>query len=132
MSAPPISGTGPGSLPTPNATDAEKDRKNPSQLRRHSPGLYATMLAPLPTPSAQEYDSNRGGAAGRVGEPRPSLRSMLTPTSKGNHEAPYMDRWAGARALRALMTSLGATGTPALARIYGWLMGYPPGWLDDR
>jgi len=170
MSAPPISGTGSGLLPTPNATDAEKDRKNPSQLRRHSPGLYATMLAPLPTPgntnggrirrsphatsglgkrqvsletvlhpdgwlptpSAQDYGSNRGGAAGRVGEPRPSPRSMLSPTAKVNLEAPSTDKWAGARALRALMTSLGATGTPALARIYGWLQGYPPGWLDDR
>jgi hypothetical protein len=31
----------------------------------------------LPTPTATEYGSNRGGAMGRTGEPRPSLRSIL-------------------------------------------------------
>lgn len=122
-----------GALPTPTASDAEKARSNPSEMRRHSPGLYAQLLAPLPTSSAQDYGSNRGGAAGREGQPvRPSLRSMLSPTATGNLNSPSMDKWAGARALRALMASHGVTGTKALARIYGWMMGYPPGWLDDR
>ena len=121
-----------GPLPTPTATDAEKHRTNPSQFRRNSPGLFAQLLGELPTPTAQSYGSNRGGAADRVGEIRPSLRTMLSPTARGNLNSPSMDKWAGARALRATMEGHGATGTAALARIYGWMMGYPPGWLDDR
>jgi len=161
-------------LPTPKRCDSEKARNNPSQLRRHSPGLYALMLAEklptpraselkaprgrtgnrteaakkragatltetlllaekLPTPTAQEYGSNNGGAQGRAPETaRPSLRTMLTPTSKGNLNSPSMDKGAGARALRALMESRGVGGTVALARICGWMMGYPRGWLDDK
>ena len=159
-----------GQLPTPNRCDSEKDRRNPSQLRRKSPGTYALLMAPelplldtprkeeatgtsahstqwnmdnrkspgaaaallapeLPTPTAQEYGTNKGGA-NPEGPARPGLRMMLTPTETGNLDCPSMDKWAGARALRSLMESHGVGGTVALARIYGWMMGYPPGWLD--
>ncbi len=39
------------------------------------------------------------------------------------------DKWAGARALAAMLRSHGLTGTAALPVTYGWMMGYPPGWL---
>ncbi|WP_249201515.1 hypothetical protein [Gluconobacter sphaericus] len=39
------------------------------------------------------------------------------------------DRWAGARALATLLRSHGLTGTAALPLTYGWMMGFPPGWL---
>lgn len=39
----------------------------------------------LPTPSASSYGSNRGGAAGRTGDVRPSLASMMTATQGPRH-----------------------------------------------
>ena len=39
------------------------------------------------------------------------------------------DKWAGARALAAMLRSRGLTGTAALPITYGWMMGFPPGWL---
>ena len=36
---------------------------------------------------------------------------------------------AGARALAAMLRSHGLTGTAALPITYGWMMGFPPGWL---
>ena len=126
-----------GHLPTPTATD-EWHRRNPSQLRRKSPSTQALLLAGhLPTPTATEYGSSNNGCPrdGRREEfatkGKPSLRYMLTPTAKGNLNSPSMDKWAGARALRSLMESLGVGGTVALARIYQWMMGYPRGWLDS-
>jgi len=89
----------------------------------------------VPTPSAQDYGSNRGGAAGRDGPERPSLRRLigttlaseprgskqqrlgtrkpdlsmlgrlLTPTATDNLHAPSMQKWAGARELMALLAS---------------------------
>ena len=124
-------------LPTPTATD-EWHRRNPSQLRRKSPSTQALLLAGhLPTPTATEYGSSNNGCPrdGRREEfatkGKPSLRYMLTPTATANLNSPSMDKWAGARALRSLMESLGVGGTVALARIYQWMMGYPRGWLDS-
>lgn len=59
----------------------------------------------LPTPSAQDYGTNQGGAAGRSGKVRPSLKTMLTPTSTDNLDCPSMQKWAGARELMALLQS---------------------------
>ena len=126
-----------GHLPTPTATD-EWHRRNPSQLRRKSPSTQALLLAGhLPTSTATEYGSSNNGCPrdGRREEfatkGKPSLRYMLTPTATANLNSPSMDKWAGARALRSLMESLGVGGTVALARIYQWMMGYPRGWLDS-
>lgn len=127
--------TGSGlSLPTPIKSDVDRGKVGLKTMTKDRRGrrLREVLTSALPTPTAQEYGSNQGGAAGRAGLKRPSLRYLLTPTKTGNLTALSMDKWAGARALRSLMTSLGASGTPALARIYGWMMGYPPGWLDDR
>jgi hypothetical protein len=38
-------------------------------------------------------------------------------------------RWSGARALADILQSHGLTGTTALPVTYGWMMGFPPGWL---
>jgi len=131
MSSHPTDGTASGLLPTP-ATRDYKDCGAPAEMRRKSPQTSQLLLAEkLPTPSASEYGTNQGGAAGRVGEKRPSLRLMLTPTSTANLNSPSMDKWAGARALREMMESLGVGGTVALAHIYEWMMGYPRGWLDS-
>lgn len=66
----------------------------------------AAMLSKVPTPSAVDYGSNRGGAAGRTGPERPSLKRTLTPTAKDNLTAPSMvEKWPGARELMATLAS---------------------------
>lgn len=64
----------------------------------------ATRLK-VPTPSAQDYGSNKGGAAGREGPERPSLKRMLTQTATDNLTAPSMQKWAGALELMAMLAS---------------------------
>jgi hypothetical protein len=71
-------------LPTPRANDAEKrgnfDANNPRN------GLPGAIRLLWPTPTAQDYGSNQGGGAGRVGEKRPSLNTIarMWPTPKAS------------------------------------------------
>jgi len=84
----------------------------------------------LPTPTASAYGSNQGGAAGRVGPRRYSLRKMmLTPTETANLLCPSMQKWPGARAFTKLVSHFGS-GKPALFRATRWLMGYPTTWMQ--
>lgn len=66
---PDMLGTPTANLKTRSGAHAEGRAPNPRELLM------------LPTPSATEYGSNQGGAAGRTGPERPSLRAMLLPTS---------------------------------------------------
>ena len=134
-------------LPTPNTPNGGRRVSKDAEWKgttaylngkKQQVGLETAILGHLPTPTATEYGSSNNGCPrdGRREEfatkVKPSLRYMLTPTAKGNLNSPYMvDKWAGARALRSLMESLGVGGTVALARIYQWMMGYPRGWLDS-
>jgi hypothetical protein len=68
-------------------------------------------LSLLPTPTAQSYGSNRGGAAGRVGEIRPSLETLMTalPTPRatdGNKGGPNQRGSKGDLMLTSLIMSL--------------------------
>lgn len=71
-------------LPTPRANDAQKrgdfDATNPRN------GLPGAVRLLWPTPTAQDYGSNQGGGAGRVGEKRPSLNTIarMWPTPKAS------------------------------------------------
>ena len=80
-----------------------------------TPTAKANMLSPsmqkwpahrnlFPTPAAQSYGSNQGGAAGRTGKVRPSLETM---------------------ARQGMETS-----GPLNPEFVSWLMGYPPAWLN--
>ena len=111
----------------------------------------------LPTPTACQYGTNQGGAAGRVGKVRPSLRSLvLTPTAKANLTCPSMQKWKGARAFTDLLPTPAARnwrsgkasegtlqrnsrplnevlqacghGKQDLLTVTRWLMGYPKTW----
>jgi hypothetical protein len=66
----------------------------------------------LPTPTRSDYGTNRGGAAGRTGKERPSLKMMLTPTAKDNLSCPSMAKWPGARALMELIEQARSMPTP--------------------
>jgi len=133
-------------LPTPNTPNGGRRVSKDAEWKgttaylngkKQQVGLETAILGHLPTHTATEYGSSNNGCPrdGRREEfatkGKPSLRYMLTPTATANLNSPSMDKWAGARALRSLMESLGVGGTVALARIYQWMMGYPRGWLDS-
>ena len=138
MSSHPTDGTASGLLPTPASQSQSGGVRweGGAGARRM---LKEVGLHPLPTPAARDYKDCGGPAEMRrksphtsqllLAEKLPSL--MLTPTAKANLNSASMDKWAGARALREMMESLGVGGTVALARIYQWMMGYPRGWLDS-
>jgi hypothetical protein len=111
-------------------------------------------ISSLPTPTALAYGSNKGGAAGRVGDPRPSLDSLVkampphvppsvvraipTPTAgdskasgaagystaSGRHSGTTLTDWV------AGATSEGRTGklNPLFSE---WMMGLPIGWTSQ-
>ncbi|MEL7371566.1 MAG: hypothetical protein AAFN74_21770 [Myxococcota bacterium] len=79
----------------------------------------------LPTLTAQQYGSNKGGGAGRTGPTRPSLRGALpTLTVCGN----YNRAGASEKSGDGLATVLG-TGQLSPPWIE-WFMGFPVGWCD--
>lgn len=135
-------GTESGLLPTPRKSDAERGgRGDLIQAVRGNPNRHFTMPTPrccsglrsrgvnqteltralLPTPTKTEYGSNQGGAAGRTGKVRPSLKTLLTPTKKGNMNSPSMAKWAG--------SWQGVRGTAELLALVEWMMGFPRAWL---
>lgn len=89
-------------LPTPTRRDRRMDDWSPAYDRRKSPTMDAVMNGAM---------------------------KSLTPAATGNLTAPSMQKWAGARALASLLRNHGLTGTAALPVTYGWMMGFPPGWL---
>lgn len=98
-----------------------------------------------PTPSAQSYGTNQGGAAGRTGKVRPSLQTLganwPTPTagdSKASGAAGYSTakRNAGTTLTDAacgprgpMSSAPGQESRPKLNPVFvEWLMGWPLGW----
>lgn len=80
----------------------------------------------LPTPSAQSYGSNRGGAAGRTGKVRHSLESLArhqwaTPC-RSDEKGPKGTPTKGGR---NLPREAGGHLNPTWVE---WLMGFPAGW----
>jgi hypothetical protein len=107
----------------------------------------------LPTPTAQNYGTNQGGAAGRVGPVRPSLETMArhglwpSPRTKGldggansRKAAKARGMWPTPRAMdgaKGAAKELARTSGPDLPAVAGgslnptwveWLMGFPEGW----
>lgn len=132
-------------------------RANGAKAQIDTPNLLRHAETMLPTPTATRYGSQSYAAHPEI--KRPSLESLLkpetlpTPTKRDSRmdgwspaydrrKSPTMDavmdgamtdrapdKWAGARALAAILRSHGLTGTAALPVTYGWMMGFPPGWL---
>jgi hypothetical protein len=108
-----------------------------------TPTAKANMLAPsmqkwpahrnlFPTPSASNYGSNQGGAAGRVGPVRYSLHSMAR---RGMWPTPQAPDWRSgkvsaetmAKNSRPLSEQIGGTLNPEFCE---WLMAWPIGFTD--
>jgi len=85
----------------------------------------AQALETLPTPTKRDK---------RLDSWSPAYDRRKSPTMDAVLDGAMTDRasskWAGARALATLLQSHGLTGTAALPITYGWMMGYPPGWLS--
>lgn len=119
-------------LATPRKTDADRGGRGDvlSQLQGHN-SRHAGMTASnpkapeiLPTPTKR--DSRMDGWS-------PAYDRRKSPTMDAVMDGAITDRapdkWAGARALAAILRSHGLTGTAALPITYAWMMGFPPGWL---
>jgi len=82
-----MTGSGSGSsgggvtMPIPQKHDARPGHAERDQRGQTSAGGWANLTdrlaGMLPTPTASEYGSNQGGAAGRTGAVRPSLSTMV-------------------------------------------------------
>jgi hypothetical protein len=131
-----------GMMPTPmrpnggrtlSAIEIEtRKRANGSKAQIDTPNLLRHAAAMLPTPTKRDSRMDAWSPAyesptmdGVMNGATKSLRPTLT----SNQTAPSMQKWAGARALAAMLRSHGLTGTAALPVTYGWMMGFPPGWL---
>lgn len=128
-------------LPTPMASDGMQDGKGGGA------GSTYPFRMILATPRASDMRAGGHGDTGRMGTVRHILHESYLPTPRASeaHHGPDMTshspnikarmanndpRWQGARALAALLQSHGLTGTAALPITYGWMMGYPAGWLS--
>ncbi|MFT8423399.1 MAG: hypothetical protein ABF665_18130 [Gluconacetobacter sp.] len=125
-----------GMLPTPLAPNGGRRlsageirtgrRANGSKAQIDTPNLLRhAALETLPTPTKRDRRMD-GWSDAYDRRKSPTMDAVMDGAMTGR--APP-DRWAGARALAALLRSHGLTGTAALPLTYGWMMGFPPGWL---
>ena len=123
-----------GMMPTPvkpnggrrlNRREIETGRRaNGAKAQIDTPNLLRHAAELLPTPTKR--DARMDGWS-------PAYDRRKSPTMDAVMDGAMTDRapdkWAGARALATMLRSHGLTGTAALPVTYGWMMGYPPGWL---
>jgi len=123
-----------GMMPTPvkpnggrrlSAQEIETGRRaNGAKAQIDTPNLLRHAAEILPTPTKR--DSRMDGWS-------PAYDRRKSPTMDAVMDGAMTDRapdkWAGARALAAMLRNHGLTGTAALPITYGWMMGFPPGWL---
>ena len=122
-----------------------------------APSLKEALMS---TPRASDMKAGGHGDTGRMGTVRHQLQvaqeTLPTPTKRDNRmdrwspaydkrKSPTMDavldgamtnrapdKWAYARQIAGLLSSTGLTGpSMTLPVTYGWMMGYPPGWLSS-
>lgn len=100
-------------------------RANGQKAQIDTPNILRYALETLPTPTKRDK---------RLDSWSPAYDRRKSPTMDavmdGAMTGKASDKWAGARALAELLQSHGLTGTAALPITYGWMMGYPPGWLS--
>ncbi|GLK63756.1 hypothetical protein GCM10017635_12270 [Paracoccus kondratievae] len=119
-------------LATPRKTDADRGGRGDvlSQLQGHASRHAGMAQTPeiLPTPTKRDSRMDRWSPA-YDRRKSPSMDAVMAKAMDGAMTDRATDKWAGARALAAMLRSHGLTGTAALPITYGWMMGFPPGWL---
>lgn len=132
-------------VPTPTKADSRNTRNQTAGRKagaKYHDGMTLSewRLRMVPTPTATPYGSNQGGAAGRTGPKRPSLRAMVPTPRKTDADGGRGDliqvlrgnsnsHVKPSRHSPSLQESTGAIGTMALLAFVEWIMGYPRDWL---
>ena len=135
---------GPELWPTPTVNDSRNGANatagRGAGKRGHSGTTLVDAVRLWPTPTAQRYGSNRGGAAGRVGKVRHSLDQLAklwpTPTASLGQKgvrtkagaAKEVARTRGPDLNAAVLVSSGRSGK-LNPEFVAWLMGVPTEWL---
>ncbi|WP_051128703.1 hypothetical protein [Sphingomonas sp. MM-1] len=134
-------------IATPRKTDADRGFRGDvlAQLQGQN-NRHAGMLS---TPRASDMKAGGHGDTGRMGTVRHQLQRATMPiplasdrkgslgvTSNGKVKSPNVptflrdQKWQYARQIAAVLSDHGLTGpSMTLPVTYGWMMGYPPGWL---
>jgi len=141
-------------LPTPTAA-RYGSQSYPEDPSRKRPSLE-TLLS---TPRASDMKAGGNGDTGRMGTVRHQLQkaqeTLPTPTKRDKRldswspaydrrKSPTMDavldgaqtgkapeKWVYARQIATMLSDAGLTGpSMTLPITYGWMLGYPPGWLS--
>lgn len=123
-----------GSSSWPTATASSGTAGYSTESGRHSGTTLTDAIRLYPTPAAQTYGTNQGGAAGRVGPARPSLetwaRTYPTPAASNADRGPSGDveegRYRHGRRLQDQAYGHGVLNP----RFVEWLMGLPIGWTS--
>jgi len=117
-------------LPTPVKNDRKMEPWSDAYARRRSPKLDALMdgaakFETLPTPTKRDK---------RMDAWSPAYDKRKSPTMDAVLDGAMTDRspdkWAYARQIASTLRDGGLTGpSMTLPVTYGWMMGFPPGWL---
>ena len=96
------------------------------QPKKLAPATFAKDGSDLPTPTAQSYGSNQGGAAGGTGKRRDSINSMA---SRGLIPTPMARDWKGSGGANRESPDLpltmgGALNPPFVEEIMGYPIGH--------
>ena len=119
-------------LATPRKTDADRGGRGDllSQLQGHNSRHAGMLQTPETLPTPTKRDSRMDGWSPAYDRRKsPTMDAVMARAMDGAMTDRAPDKWAGARALAAILRSHGLTGTAALPITYGWMMGFPPGWL---
>lgn len=116
-------------LATPRKTDADRGFRGDvlAQLTNQNNRHAGVAQEALPTPTKRDKRMDRWS---------PAYDKRKSPTMDAVLDGAMTDRspdkWAYARQIAALLSSTGLTGpSMTLPVTYGWMMGYPPGWLSN-
>ncbi|MFD2248911.1 hypothetical protein FHS82_001024 [Pseudochelatococcus lubricantis] len=120
----------PTKLPTPVKNDRKMEPWSEAYARRRSPKLDALLdgaskFETLPTPTKRDSRMDRWS---------PAYDKRKSPTMDAVLDGAMTDRapdkWAYARQIASLLAGAGLSGpSKTLPITYGWMMGFPPGWL---
>ena len=100
-------------------------RSNGAKAQIDTPNLLRHAADMLPTPTKRDRRMDAWSPA-YDRRKSPTMDAVLDAAMTGR--AP--DRWTYARSIAALLKEHGLTGASrTLPVTYGWMMGYPPGWL---
>lgn len=120
-------------LPTPRASDMAHGPEMTKARGEKLTGMgLRTFLHPsaqaetLPTPTKRDK---------RMDAWSPTYDKRKSPTMDAVMDGALTDRasgkWVYARQIAAVLTNAGLSGASmTLLAVYGWMMGYPPGWLE--